>query len=255
MARKDVDPEAVYTPDEIKRIMNLAREKGPKAFALTAWCYEFGARTAEPGMQLLRDVDLANGRARPVHLKGGATKAWHFLMPFCAQALPRWIGYRRESPTPPGLHRTARIGYLSVDEKRCEEFLFPSTFPGKCYTCGGTGQRAKQTRLPNGKRGKGDLVPCHHCDATGRRWGMDRREVYNVIAPILREAEMPKGRQHPHTLRHSIITHLLNAGVEHKAIQERVGHLRLSTTLEYVKSTEAARAAVVDKMRAVYGED
>lgn len=234
MPRKDVDPEAVYSVDEIRHIMTIARAQSPRAFAVTAWCYEFGARTAEPGLQLLRDVDLLNKRARPVHLKGGTAKAWHFLLPFCQKALPVWLHTRPHHPDAP------------------EAMLFPSAFPGKCYTCGGTGQRHKQTRLPSGKRGKGDLVPCHHCNETGRRWGMDRREVYNVVAPVLREAGMPKGRSHPHTLRHSIIVHMLNAGVEPKVIQTRVGHKRLETTLGYVVASDKARAEVEAKLAHIY---
>lgn len=242
MPRKDVDPEAVYTPDEVRRIMTIARQQPPLTYALLAWCYEFGARTAEPGMQLLRDVDLPNNRARPVHLKGGATKAWHFLLPYCQEALPMWL---RERPQQQPLPREQ--GFASC--------LFPSAFPGKCYICSGTGQRPKQMRLPNGKREKGPLMPCHHCSETGQRWGMDRREVYNVVAPVLRAAGVPKGRQHPHTLRHTIITQMLNSGVEPKVIQDRVGHRQLSTTLTYVKATDKARAEVVDKMKWLYNED
>lgn len=234
MSKKDVDPEAVYTPEQIRTIMSLARTKDALTFALVAWCYEFGARTAEPGMQTMRDVDLENNRARPVHLKGGAATSWHFLLPYCQEALPRWM--------------QARTPKISEQAK----YLFPSAFPGMCYTCGGSGQRAKQMRATDGSRFKGDLVPCHHCGETGKRYGLDRREVYNTLAPLLREAGMPKGRQHPHTLRHSIITHMHNGGVEAKVIQDRVGHRRLESTLGYIRATDAQRASVLDKMQNIY---
>jgi integrase len=235
MPRKDIDSEAVYTEEQIADIMRIAAKTSPLAFALTAWCYEFGARTAEPGMQFLRDLDLPNGRARPLHLKGGKNPSWHYLLPYCQTALPRWIAKRG--------------GCVKKPEQNL--YLFPSKTPGKCLTCGGTGQRAKQMREGE-KRFPGPLVSCHHCNETGKRWGMDRREVYNVVAPILRAAGMPKGRQHPHTLRHSIITHMLNSGVEPNIIQNRIGHRRLATTLAYVQSTEQARADVVHKMRRLY---
>lgn len=237
MPRKNVDPEAVYSIDEIKRIMRIARTKSPFAFALTAWCYEFGARTAEPGLQLLRDVDLANKAARPVHLKSGATKTWHFLLPFCQESLPLWL--------------TVRKGWKL--DKNQSKFLFPSHLEStRCYTCQGTGERAKLLRLEDGSRKKGRLVKCHHCGGTGKRWGLDRREVYNCLAPILRDAGMPKGRQHPHTLRHSIITHMHNAGVDIKVIQDRVGHMNIANTFRYVHATDAQRLAVVEKMSSIY---
>lgn len=237
MTIKDVDPQAVYDEIEINKIISVARSKDILTFTLTAWCYEFGARTAEPGMQLLRDVDLHGGRARPLHLKGGKVKSWHYLMPFCTEALPLWLKVRES--------------HVKVPEQ--DPYLFPSASPGMCYTCGGTGQRAKQMR--DGKRRfKGPLVPCHHCGETGKRWGLDRREVYNIVAPVLREAGMRKGSQHPHTLRHSIITHMLNAGVDSQEVQDRVGHRHLETTLSYARATESAKAEVVGKMWKVYGK-
>lgn len=237
MPKKNVDPQAVYDAADIQQIMAVARNMGPLPFALTAWCYEFGARTAEPGMQLLRDVDMKAARARPLHLKGGNAQAWHFLLPFCVEALPPWLAVRP--------HR-----YIKTPEQAL--YLFPSKAPGTCYTCHGTGQRAKQMR--EGKRRfVGDLVPCHHCNETGKRWGMDRREVYNIIAPILRAAGMRPGSQHPHTLRHTIITHMLDAGVPSAEIQSRVGHKQLETTLSYARATESAKAETVGKMWKVYG--
>lgn len=228
--------EAILEAREMKAIMDGARATGPLAFALTAWCYEFGARTAEPGLQLLKDVDMRIGRARPAHLKQGKPPAWHMLLPFCREALPVWLEAR------------GALGLSAVQRP----LLFPSRITtGRCYTCAGSGQRPVLKR--QGKRRFTDsTVECHHCGGTGVRWGVARQEVYSIVSDVLKRSGVDKTCRHPHVLRHSIITHLLDAGVSDKVVQDRVGHKQLATTLEYARVTESALAEIETRMTKVY---
>jgi len=70
---------------------------------------------------------------------------------------------------------------------------------------------------------------------TGER--ISARSIRNIINKYVEQLAMNQ-RVSPHTLRHTFATHLLNGGADLRAVQELLGHVKLSTTQIYTHLTK-----------------
>ncbi len=72
------------------------------------------------------------------------------------------------------------------------------------------------------------------------------RSVGRIVKHIALAHGLPAD-VHPHTLRHAFGTHMLEEGADLRAIQELLGHERLSTTQRYTQLTVGQVAEVYDR--------
>ena len=82
-------------------------------------------------------------------------------------------------------------------------------------------------RPAGGKRETGDAL---FLNARGGR--LSRMSIWNIVTTAATKAGITVN-VHPHTLRHSFATHLLEGGADLRAVQEMLGHADISTTQIY----------------------
>lgn len=98
------------------------------------------------------------------------------------------------------------------------------------------------------KRQRSEVVgePTQQLFLTARGKPIGRREVARVLALAAERAGV-QGGTHPHALRHSFATHLMDNGADTRTIQELLGHSDASTTQRYTHvSKERLRQAYND---------
>jgi site-specific recombinase XerD len=71
--------------------------------------------------------------------------------------------------------------------------------------------------------------------------GLTRAGVFLVLRRLAEKAGLDPERVHPHLLRHSFATHLLEGGADLRSVQEMLGHADLATTELYTHVSDRRR--------------
>jgi integrase/recombinase XerC len=207
---------AHLTMDEMNTLLEMpdtALPLGRRDRAILELFYASGLRLSELVGLDLEDVNVS---ARMVRVLGKGRK--ERLVPFntaTADALKRYL---KDRTTPSG----GRVG------------LPPSL---KASADRGTSKQA----AGRGRRGASEPVFLNY---RGER--LSTRSVDRLVRRYVAACGTKFGIS-PHALRHSFATHLLSRGADLRAIQELLGHARLSTTQRYTHVNAAQLISVYKK--------
>ena len=75
---------------------------------------------------------------------------------------------------------------------------------------------------------------------------LSRISVWRMLQKYARDANIKK-QIHPHTLRHTFATHLLEGGADIRAVQEMLGHSDIGTTQIYLHLDRNYLKDVIDR--------
>jgi integrase/recombinase XerD len=81
----------------------------------------------------------------------------------------------------------------------------------------------------------------HELFLNARGGGLTRAGAFLILRRLAEVAGLEPGRVHPHLLRHSFATHLLEGGADLRAVQEMLGHADLATTELYTHVSDKRR--------------
>jgi integrase/recombinase XerD len=117
-----------------------------------------------------------------------------------------------------------------------------------------TGKGGKERVVPIGReavealrrylaRGRPYLDRRHRAELflNARGGALTRSGAFLILRRLAAIAGLEEGRVHPHLLRHSFATHLLEGGADLRSVQEMLGHADLSTTELYTHVTDRRR--------------
>jgi integrase/recombinase XerD len=105
------------------------------------------------------------------------------------------------------------------------------------------GRPAAQALLGYLARGRPHLDARHRPELflNARGGPLTRAGAFLILRKLAEKAGLDPHRVHPHLLRHSFATHLLEGGADLRSVQEMLGHADLSTTELYTHVTDKRR--------------
>jgi integrase len=67
---------------------------------------------------------------------------------------------------------------------------------------------------------------------------LDRSQFFRLFRAVAADAGIPADKRHPHTLKHSIASHLVSANVNLALVKQQLGHKSINSTMRYVTTTD-----------------
>jgi integrase len=80
---------------------------------------------------------------------------------------------------------------------------------------------------------------------------LHRSQFFRLFQSIAATANLPLEKRHPHSLKHSIASHLVSANVNLALVKQQLGHKSIGSTMRYVTTTDqqASKAATSALMK------